>query len=143
MKFDLVNGFNPSIALAPLATALNDNTQQVTTTLDLQGSHAATLFLLTGTLADAGAEFVTTLYEGNAANMSDEAAVADADLIGTEELASFNQSADNKAFKLGYKGNKRYIRAKITVTNNASAAPLAGMWLTKTDRAGAAANPPA
>lgn len=142
MKFDkLHSGKNPSIALAP--AVVSDNTTQVTTTLNLFGCHAAELYLLTGTLADAGAEFTVTMYEGDASDMSDEAAVADADLLGTEALASFIQSADNKAFKLGYVGNKQYIRAKIVITNNASSAPLAGMWLVATDRASASANPPA
>lgn len=144
MKFDkLHSGKNPSIALAPVAAAVADNTTQVTTTLDLAGCHAAELYILTGTLADAGAEFTLTMYEGDAANMSDEAAVADADLLGTEALASFTQADDSKVFKIGYVGNKRYIRGKIVITNNAGNAPMAAMWLTSKDRASAATNPPA
>lgn len=141
MKFDLHNMLDAKRALSPVSVA--DNTAQVTETLDLQGSFAAELIILAGSLGDAGAEFTTTLYEGDASNMSDETAVADADMVGTEALASFIQTDDNKCFKLGYKGNKRYIRAKIVPTNNATAALLAAVWLTRRERASSAANPPA
>lgn len=141
MKFDLHNMLDMKRALSPVSVA--DNTAQVTQTLDLQGCFAAELAIITGSLGDAGAEFTVTLYEDDASNMSGETAVADADLIGTEALASFIQSDDDKVFKLGYKGAKRYIRAKIVPTNNATAALLAAVWLTRRDRASSAANPPA
>ena len=141
MKFDLHNMLDMKRALSPVSVA--DNTTQTTQTLDLQGCYAAELAVLTGSLGDAGAEFTLTMYEGDLANMSDEAAVADADLIGTEALASFIQSDDDKVYKIGYKGNKRYIRAKIVPTNNATAALLAAVWLMKRERASQAANPPA
>lgn len=141
MKFDLHNLIDVKRALSPVSVA--DNTAQTTQTLDLQGCFASELVIAAGSLGDAGAEFTVTMYEGDASNMSDETAVADADLIGTEALASFIQSDDDKVFKLGYKGNKRYVRAKIIPTNNATAALLAAVWLTRRERASSAANPPA
>lgn len=142
MKFDkLHSGKNPSVALVPAVGT--DDTVLTTTTLNLAGCHAAELYIITGTLADAAATWTVVLYEGDVSDMSDETAVADADMLGTEALASFTQASDSKAFKLGYVGNKQYIRAKITPSGNAGNAPIAAMWLTAQDRASAAANPPA
>ena len=142
MKFDhLHSGLNPSVALAPAVGT--DDTVLTTNTLDLAGSIAAELYIILGTLADAGATWTVVMYEGDASNMSDEVAVADADLVGLEADASFTQASDNLVRKIGYVGSKLYIRAKITPSGNASNAPVAGMWLTKKNRASAAANPPA
>jgi hypothetical protein len=68
------------------------------------------------------------LEEGDAANLSDAAAVADVDMIsqtaGTapEAAAGFQFDSDNQVRKLGYIGNKRYTRLTITPAANASAA---------------------
>lgn len=86
--------------------------------------HSILFLIASGTLADAGAEFTALLEESDASNLSGSNAVADADLLGTEALASFIQSDDNAVFKLGYRGYKRYVRLTVTPTNNASAAPI-------------------
>ena len=117
---DLFNSINVKRALSPVSVA--DNTAQVCQVIDRQGFDSLTYVIATGSLGDAGAEF-TTLLEESDTNFSG-AAVADADLLGTEALASFIQSDDDKVFKIGYKGNKRYTRLTITPTNNATAALL-------------------
>ena len=126
---DIFNNHNLNRALSPVSVA--DNTAQVTQTLDMQGLNAAFLAILTGSLADADATFAVTIFEGNASDMSDETAVAAKDILGTTALASFLFSDDDKCFKIGYAGSKRYIRAKITPANNASAALLAAVWVTE------------
>lgn len=117
---DLFNRINVKRALSPVSVA--DNTAQVCQVIDRQGFDSLTYLIATGSLGDAGAEF-TVLLEESDTNFSG-AAVADADLLGTEALASFIQSDDDKVFKIGYKGNKRYTRLTITPTNNATAALL-------------------
>ena len=52
MRFDLHNGLDPSIALAPVAAAVADNTTQVTTILDTAGQKGVELYILTGALAE-------------------------------------------------------------------------------------------
>lgn len=118
---DLFNHINPKRALSPVSVA--DNTAQVCQAVDRQGFESVTYLVATGTLGDAGAEFTALLEESDASG-SGYSAVADADLLGTEALASFIQSDDDKVFKIGYKGNKRYTRLTITPTNNATAALL-------------------
>lgn len=111
--------------------AVSDNTAQVGQIIDHQGYDSASYYILTGSLADADATFTVLLEEGDAANMSDAAAVADADMvsqtIGTapETAAAFTFAHDDQVRKLGYIGSKRYTRLTITPSANASAANIA------------------
>lgn len=119
---DLHNNIAPKRAISPVAAA--DNTAKVGEIIDRQGYNSLEYLIATGALPDADATFTVLLEEGDAANMSDAAAVADKDLLGTEALASFTFADDNKVFKLGYKGNKRYTRLTITPANLAAGAEL-------------------
>ena len=125
---DLANCIAIKRVLSPASVA--DNTAQVGQIIDRQGYDSVTYGILTGSLADADATFTVLLEEGAAANLSDAAAVADADMIsqtvGTlpEAAASFTFAADDNVRKLGYIGNKRYTRMTITPGANASAALL-------------------
>jgi hypothetical protein len=115
--------------LSPVSVA--DNTAQVGQIIDRQGYDSLAYYILTGSLADADVTFTVLLEEGDAANLSDGAAVADADMVsqtsGTapETAAGFQFDDDNEVRKLGYIGAKRYTRLTITPANNASAAVLA------------------
>ena len=139
---DLMNNIDVKVAIAPLATALADNTASVSTILDTQGSNSATLVILTGTLVDADATFAVTMDDGNVSNLSDAAPVAAAQLIGTLALASFTFAEDIKCRKIGYGGSKRYIRATITPSANTGAAPLAALWIRGVLSTMPATNPP-
>lgn len=115
--------------LSPASVA--DTTAQVGQIVDHQGFDSASYFILTGSIADADATFTVLLEEGDASNLSDATAVADADMVsqtrGTapETAAGFQFDDDNEVRKIGYVGNKRYTRLTITPVNNASAALLA------------------
>ncbi len=114
--------------ISPVSGAA-DNTAQVGQIIDHQGYDAATYVLNIGSVADADATFTVLLEEGDQANLSDAAAVADIDMIsqlrGTapETAAGFQFDSDNQVRKLGYVGGKRYTRLTITPTNNT------GAWL--------------
>lgn len=119
---DLHNNITPRRVISPVSLA--DNTAQVGQIIDRQGYEKLEYIIATGALPDADATFTALLEEGDAANLSDAAAVADKDLLGTEALASFTFADDNKVFKLGYVGNKRYTRLTITPANLAAGAEL-------------------
>lgn len=119
---DMHNNIMPKRVISPVALA--DNTAVVGQIIDRQGYEKLEYIIATGALPDADATFTVLLEEGDAANLSDAAAVADADLLGTEALASFTFADDNKVFKLGYVGNKRYSRLTITPANLAAGAEL-------------------
>lgn len=136
---DLMNSINVKRVLSPVSVA--DNTAQVGQVIDGQGAASLTYVIATGSLGDAGAEFTVLLEECDTSGGT-YTAVADADLLGTEALASFIQSDDDKCFKLGYIGKKRYTRLTITPTNNATAALIAAVAIIEPALV-PASNPPA
>lgn len=120
---DLLNNLHPVRALSPVATPV-DNTPQVTQIIDMYGAKALLFAIATGALPDADATFTVLVEHGDVANLSDAAAVPDADLLGTEALASFTFADDDETRKIGYIGRKRYVRLTITPAANASASLL-------------------
>jgi hypothetical protein len=124
---DLHNKIHAVRAISPVS--VGDNTASVSQIIDRQGYNSLEFVILTGSLADADATFTVLVEEGAAANLSDAAAVADADLLGLETQASFQYDDDNKCKKIGYRGSKRYVRLTVTPANNASAALIAAVAL--------------
>lgn len=137
---DLFNQIHPLRVISPVSVA--DTTAQVGQIIDKRGFESVTYVIATGSIADADATFTVLLEEGDAANLSDAAAVADADLLGTEALASFQYDDDNETRKLGYIGAKRYTRLTITPVNNASAAVVAAVAVLGNPAIAPTANPP-
>lgn len=123
--------------------APTDTTAVASAWVDTAGYNSATAIILTGTLADVDATFTTLVQENDVASDSGAANVADADLIGTETLASFTFALDQGARKIGYKGSKRYVKVSVTPATNASAAPIAVGWLLGHARSNPQVNPPA
>jgi hypothetical protein len=138
---DLTNLIDLKRVISPVSVA--DTTAQVGQIIDRRGFDSLTYVIATGSIADADATFTVLLEEGDASNMSDAAAVADADLIGTEALAGFQFDDDNECRKLGYKGAKRYTRLTITPVANASAALLSAVAVLSSPQLAPTANPPA
>lgn len=139
---DLFNNVTPKRCISP-AAAVTDNTPFVGQIVDRSGYGSLTYLINLGALADADATFTVLLEEGDQANLSDAAAVADADLIGTEALAAFTFADDNGLRKLGYKGAKRYTRLTITPANNTGNAFVSAVALLGHPRNAPTANPPA
>lgn len=138
---DLMNHIHPRRGLSPVASA-GDNTPWVSQIVDRLGYDSCMFVILTGSLPDADATFTVLMEHGDAANLSDAAAVPDDMLNGTEALASFIFSDDDKVFKLGYVGGKRYVRVTITPAANASASLYAGVWLLGNPYDAPTPNPP-
>lgn len=116
------------IQLFPPTTITNANTATVSSIIDRLNFDALTLAIVYGGLTDANVTSTVLVEEGDQANMSDAAAVADAQLIGTEAGAAVTFADDNKVAKIGYKGSKRYVRVTVTpVGNDAGAYPFAGV----------------
>jgi hypothetical protein len=116
--------YNTLTLIGGVAAAPADNTAVVSPIVDTRAYRSILFAIATGTLADADATFTALLEEGDAADLSDAAAVADADMIGTEAAAGFTFADDSETRKLGYIGNKRYVRLTLTPANNTGAAPI-------------------
>ncbi len=138
---DMLNEMDVKRVISPVSVA--DNTAQVGQIIDRRGFDSLCYIIATGSLADADATFTALLEEGDDASLSDAAAVADANLVGTEALASFIFSDDNKCFKLGYRGSKRYTRLTITPAANASAGLMAAVAILCYPAQSPTPNPPA
>lgn len=138
---DTANNVNIKRVISPVSVA--DTTAQVGQIIDRQGYDSLLYVIATGSIADPDATFTVLLEEGDVSNLSDAAAVADADLIGTEVLAAFQFDDDNECRKLGYIGSKRYTRLTITPVANASAALLSAVAVLGHPSSAPTANPPA
>lgn len=137
---DLFNNINVKRVLSP-AAAVTDNTAFVGQVVDRLNYDSLTYLIATGSLADADATFTVLLEESNSSG-SGFTAVDDKDLLGTEALASFTFADDDKAFKLGYIGSKRYTRLTITPANNTGNVFLAGVAVLGHPHNAPTANPP-
>ena len=127
-------------ALSPVS--VSDDTAQVSQIIDRQGYESLTFAIATGSFADANATFTVLVEDGDNASLTDAAAVADSQLVGTEALASFQFDDDNETRKIGYVGSKRYVRLTITPDGNGSAALLAAVAILGGPLLAPTANPP-
>lgn len=110
------------VALTPRAAIATDTTT-VGAIIDRKGFESVTFSIISGVLTDGA--YAVLIEEGDAANLSDAAAVADADLIGTEALAGFAATDDATAKTIGYIGVKRYVRLSIVSTSTSTGGFLA------------------
>lgn len=108
------------------STTQSTNAAIIGAIIDRAGYKSVEFVIHASTLTTAAAAFAVTMEHGNAANLSDTAPVATlADgLVGTLAAAAFTGNDDNKTFRVGYAGSKRYVRLTITPSSNAAAATV-------------------
>lgn len=139
---DLCNVIHPVPLITPVA-ARTDNTPIVSAIIDTKGYNSCTLVLITGANTDANATFAVLVEEGDNLGLSDNTPVADENLVGTEALAGFTFADDNKCRKIGYVGNKRYVRMTVTPSGNDSGNIfLSGVAILGHPRTAPTPNPP-
>jgi len=103
--------------------AISTNTTTAGEIIDTQGFDSLTFIFQTGTITDG--DYTVLIEEGNESDLSDAAAVSDGDLLGTEAGASFTADTDdNKTSRIGYRGNKRYVRLNVVSANTTSGATV-------------------
>lgn len=113
---DLYNNVKALPALVP--QEVGSNGAVVGGIIDTAGFESLLFSITSGTLTDGG--YTPSLTEGDEDDLSDGTAVAAADMLGTIEAATFAATDDDTAKKVGYRGNKRYVRLTLTaagVTN--------------------------
>jgi len=124
---DLYNNIEVRRALSPVAVAITDDTVQTSEIIDMRGWKSMVFVILTGGLVDANAVYAVLIEDGDDSGLSDNVAVVDAELLGTELLIGFDFADDDDVRKIGYRGEKRYVRMKITPSGNSGDAPLAAI----------------
>lgn len=126
MLLDLHNNIKVSLAEPPVA-AVADNTPFVSAVCDMVGFGSCEFIGIFGTNTDADATF-TVLVEDSADNVT-YAAVDDVHLLGVEAMG-LDYADDNKVFKIGYIGPKRYVRVTLTpAANGAGNIFFAAAWI--------------
>ena len=126
MKADLYNQVKEVRCISSL-TQTNSDSAIVGQIIDNQGAAGLTYVINWGALTDADVTTTVLLEHGDAANLSDAAAVPDEQLLGTEAGCAATFADDNKVGKLGYIGVKRYTRLTITPSGNNSGALSVGV----------------
>ena len=122
---DLYNNIEVRRAESPIAAAQTDNTAIVTEIIDMRGFESLVFAVALGTLADAAFTTVVLIEDGDDSGLSDAAAVVDVELDPTELVMAFDQADDDQVRKMGYVGNKRYVRMTITPSDNTGNLPIA------------------
>jgi len=125
MLLDLHNDIEVRRAISPLTGT--DDTAFVSQIIDMANRTSLEFVIATGTLADVDATFTALVEHGDNSALSDAAAVPDADLLGTEAGAGFTFGDDNETRKIGYIGDKRYVRLTVTPENNTGSAPVSAV----------------
>lgn len=118
---DGYHGAKGITAMAPVA--FSSDAEQAGIIIDTQGYEEVTFYIASGVITTG--TITPILYDGDDSGLSDAAAVADANLIGTEADATFAVTDDATTKALGYKGPKRYVRLNL-VTAGGTFAGLAG-----------------
>lgn len=139
---ELHNNILPKRSISPVAAGTT-GTGKTGTIVDRQGYAGVEFILDYGTVTATNAVVTVTIFEGDVTGTM--TSVADADLIGTEVNAGLAAAATrtsgttkNVSKRIGYKGNKRYVQAKMVNTVTA-AIPIAATALLF--RAGVAPTP--
>lgn len=122
---DLYNNIEVRRAESPVAAAQTDNTAIVTEIIDMRGFKSCVFAVVLGTLADAAFTTVFLLEDGDDSGLSDNTPVIDAQMDPTEVVAAFDQADDDQVRKIGYVGEKRYVRLTITPSDNTGNLPIA------------------
>ena len=120
---DLHNSMKQVLAVAPVTLgATGDNTGRV---IDRKGYAGVEFLISYGAVTTTGTVVTPVLYAADTTGAL--ASVADADMIGTELLAGLaaataRTSGTTKLVtkRLGYKGNKRYVRLNLNGTGTTS-----------------------
>jgi len=94
--------------------------------LDRKGYEQVEFVFSSGTTGTTGDTITPIVYESDTATVAGFAAVADADLLGTEAALTLTAA---KTGKVGYKGNKRYVGIRLYGVGTATAIVAASLVL--------------
>lgn len=143
---DQMNKLHVINVIPPADRANIGTTPIVGTGVNLLGYASLFFAILLGALTDTNATYAVLVEEADdngSGAAGTYAAVADDDLIGTEALAGFTFANDGVMRKIGYRGNKQWVRLTITPTGaDAGNSPIAAVAILG-NGAEPTSNPPA
>ena len=110
---DLKNCIEEAESVRPAVHSANNNGEEV----DVRGADSVTFVASIGAISGAAGDGSIEIQESDTSG-SGFTAVAAADLLGTEPTAL----AANTTYRIGYIGNKRYLRAVLDIGGETSIA---------------------
>ncbi len=138
MKFDLHNNIYAIRAISPVAVGTT-GTGKTSTIIDTAGYNGVEFLVDYGTVTATNAVFTVLLTEANTTGAT-FTSVADTDMLGTESAAGLAAASTrtsgvskNVTKRLGYVGNSRYLKIKVSSTVTATT-PIAATALLHSPR---------
>lgn len=138
MRRDMHNNVDVIASIVPVAAGTT-GTGQTGAIIDTRGYDGVEFEFGYGAITATAATFTVTVLEGDVTGTM--TSIADADLLGTESgaglaaAARVDGSTEKVAKRLGYRGDKRYVQAKIVNTATAGTPVYASVILSKPHRA--------
>lgn len=135
---DLHNNVDIIASIAPVAVGTT-GTGQTGVIVDTRGYDSVEFALSYGAITATAATFTPTILHGDVTGTM--TSVADTDLLGTEAAAGLaaatrtDGSTEKVTKRIGYKGGKRYVQAKIVSTATAGTPVAADVILWNAHRA--------
>jgi len=124
---DLQSNFRPMVSVTP--ATIGANATKTGTIIDRKGFNGVQFVASYGAVTTTGTVCTLVIREGDVTGTM--TSVADADLLGTELLASLTAGTPRTAGvnrdvarRVGYIGNKRYVQALVVQTGVTSAAAV-------------------
>lgn len=117
---DIHNNIKVVLAVKPVAVGTTGIAGgQLSAAIDRKGYNACEFVFKSGGSASVADTITPLVYESDTTNGS-FTSVANADLLGTETALTLTTSA-GRIGKVGYKGNKRYLKIRVYGTGTATA----------------------
>lgn len=109
----------PNVALDQQQITTNTTTVgNIIDTQQLGGFNSLEFYIQSGVITDG--DYAIFLEHGDDPNLSDAVPVPDSDLTNLESSAGFAPSDDQKVKRIGYIGDKRFVRPSLVSTNTSS-----------------------
>lgn len=114
---DLYNNIEVRRGLSPQKQT-SSSTAFVSEIIDMRGFKSLVWCILLGSLTDADMTAVVLMEHSDDSGLSGSTTVPDSQMDPTEAIAGFDFADDDTVRKIGYVGEKRYVRLTITPTSN-------------------------
>lgn len=122
---DMHNNMTPVVAMNMAAISTSTTTNGII--VDRQGYEALEFVVFSATITDG--TFTPLVEHSDAYDLSGSAAVPDAELFGTEAGIAFVAADDNTVKRIGYAGNKRYVRLSLVSSGVSTGGTLGAVAL--------------
>ncbi len=114
---DLYNNIEVRRGLSPLVQN-NDSSAFVSQIIDMRGFKSLVWLVSLGDVTDADVTTVFLMEHDTVIGFGSKTSVPDSQMDPTELVAAFDFGDDDSVRKIGYVGEKRFVRLTITPTGN-------------------------